>query len=328
MLSLALRRKVVGVRFVSMRASSGVHVGLIVDDVILDLGARDVRDAQADLPTSMRDVFRSDAQAAVRALQQRLVDDGALRARFAAANVFVPFNKADIGPPIADPSLVLAIGMNYRDHVREMGIATPEFPYSFTKNRAAIVGPYDDIVLPASNPNRVDLEGELVIVIGSACHAISEEEAARCIGGYTIGNDVSARDWVESALKRTAPMEAIASWELNLLGKQFPTFCPLGPYLVTTDEIADVLDLGLKSRVNGETFQSTRTSELIFSPAHIVSYYSQFYRFEPGDLILTGTTSGVGYSRKPQYFLAPGDLVEIEIDSLGTLANHVVAASN
>jgi acylpyruvate hydrolase len=274
----------------------------------------------------MRDVFEAGAQEAVRSLEHRLVAAGELRARFAAANVLVPPKTADIGPPIDDPALVLAIGLNYRDHAREMGVPIPDIPYSFTKNRAAIVGPRDDIVLPASNPDRVDLEGELVIVIGSACHGVSESDAERCIGGYTIANDVSARDWVESAFQRTAPMEALSSWEVNLLGKQFPTFCPLGPYLVTSDEIADVLDLSLVSRVNGGTFQSSRTSELVFSPAYIVSYYSKFYRFEPGDLILTGTTSGVGYSRNPKYFLAAGDLVEIEIESLGALANQVVAA--
>ena len=312
-------------RYANLRTSGGPHLGVVLGEDILDLSADAVRTVYAGLPATMRDVFESSE--IVEKLVERLKSDTQFRAAVKAAGAFVAVAAADLGPPIQDPSLLLAIGLNYRDHVREMGIAEPEIPYSFTKNLASIVGPKDDIVLPPSHPDRVDLEAELAIIIGTSCHNVSEAEAALCIGGYTSANDVSARDWVEGAFSRTTPMDIIGAWEVNLLGKQFPTFCPLGPYLVTRDEIGDVLDLRLSSRVNGETFQSTNTSELIFSPAKIVSYYSVFYRFEPGDVILTGTTSGVGYSRNPKRFLAAGDLVEVEIESIGSLANTVVAGA-
>jgi 2-keto-4-pentenoate hydratase/2-oxohepta-3-ene-1,7-dioic acid hydratase in catechol pathway len=169
----------------------------------------------------------------------------------------------------------------------------------------------------------VDWEAELVVVIGRSCHQASEAEAAECIGGYMIANDVSARNWSAAVRQQTGIMGPIYAWEMNLLGKQFPTFCPLGPALVTRDEISDPANLAITTRINGEIMQSSNTSEMIFSPAFLISHYSRFYRFQPGDIILTGTPAGVGAGRNPKRFLAAGEVVEITIDQIGTIRNPV-----
>ena len=271
----------------------------------------------------MRHVFDADAHECVRRLAAELAARTELRDQLNAANALVPLGTADLAAPIDDSGLLLAIGMNYRDHLGELNAALPTVPYSFTKSRASVVGPYDAIVRPRSNSQMVDWEGELVVVIGSACYNVTEQEAARCIGGYTIANDVSARDWVDTSFRQSAAMDTIIAWASNLLGKQFPTFCPLGPFLVTSDEISDAGNLGIATRVNGEVVQRSNTSYLIFSSAQLIAYFSQFYRLEPGDMILTGTPSGVGFYSKPQRFLQAGDVVEVEIESLGCLQNTV-----
>ena len=218
---------------------------------------------------------------------------------------------------------MLTVGMNYHDHLREMGSVAPTAPYSFTKNIAAITGPSDAIRLPPDSPDMVDWEAELVVVIGKSCHQVSEAQAAACIGGYMIANDVSARNWSAAVRQQTGIMGPIYAWEMNLLGKQFPTFCPLGPALVTRDEISDPANLAITTRINGEIMQSSNTSEMIFSPAFLISHYSRFYRFQPGDIILTGTPAGVGAGRNPKRFLAAGEVVEITIDQIGTIRNPV-----
>jgi 2-keto-4-pentenoate hydratase/2-oxohepta-3-ene-1,7-dioic acid hydratase in catechol pathway len=218
---------------------------------------------------------------------------------------------------------MLTVGMNYHDHLREMGSVAPTAPYSFTKNIAAITGPVDSICLPPDSPDMVDWEAELVVVIGRSCHQASEAEAAECIGGYMIANDVSARNWSAAVRQQTGIMGPIYAWEMNLLGKQFPTFCPLGPALVTRDEISDPANLAITTRINGEIMQSSNTSEMIFSPAFLISHYSRFYRFQPGDIILTGTPAGVGAGRNPKRFLAPGEVVEITIEQIGSIRNPV-----
>jgi acylpyruvate hydrolase len=312
-------------RLVNLRRSGGCHAGVVIGDLILDLVAVADVDARRDLPATVRGILDAGALTAVRALQREVESDRQLHERFVAAGALVPSEGADLGAPIDDPRLLLAIGLNYHDHLREMGTPPPSAPYSFTKNLASIAGPRDDIVLPRSHPEMVDWEGELVIVIGSPCFGASERDATAHIAGYTIANDVSARDWVDPVFRQSGIMEPILAWELNLLGKQFPTFCPLGPFLVTSDEIPDVTALGITTRVNGEVMQSSSTAQLIFSPAQIVSYYSQFYRFLPGDLILTGTPAGVGFGRTPKRFLAAGDIVDVSIDSLGSLTNRVAS---
>jgi len=172
----------------------------------------------------------------------------------------------------------------------------------------------------------IDYEGEMTFVFGKSCHNVSEAEAMGYVAGYTIANDVSARDWVGPIFTVTKPFEAIAAWDHNILGKQLPTFCPCGPVIVTKDEIADPHNLQLTVTLNGEVMQSSSTDDLIFNLPQIISYYSKFYRFSPGDIVTTGSPPGVGVGRKPPVFMKPGDVVEVEVEGIGKLSNTVVAA--
>ena len=317
------RRNELTVRFVRLRGTGPSHLGVAFDDFILDISAPASTALRPGLPTEMREVFDREKRASVEALLAHVRDRDDLRQQLLSLGALVPSAAADLDAPIDDPALLLAVGMNYHDHLRELNASAPGNPYAFTKSVASIIGPRDSIVLPPSNAGMVDLEGELVIVIGHPCYRVSEADAARFIGGYTIANDVSARDWVAGAFRETALTDVVGAWGLNLLGKQFPTFCPLGPFLVSSEHVPDVSKLEIVSRVNGEVFQSSNTSEMIFTPAQIVAYFSQFYEFAPGDLILTGTPAGVGFSREPKRFFRPGDVVTVEIESLGTLHNPV-----
>jgi 2-keto-4-pentenoate hydratase/2-oxohepta-3-ene-1,7-dioic acid hydratase in catechol pathway len=166
-------------------------------------------------------------------------------------------------------------------------------------------------------------EGEFTAVIGRTCHDVSETEALDYVVGYTIVNDVSARDFVAAAQAAQGMIPTIVAWEHNILGKLYPTFCPMGPYIVTADEIGDPNALHIETRLNGQIVQDSNTSDLVFNVAQIVAYYSKFLTFEPGDLITTGSPSGVGSGRKPQLFMRDGDTIEVTIEKLGTLRNPV-----
>jgi acylpyruvate hydrolase len=200
----------------------------------------------------------------------------------------------------------------------------PETPTHFAKSASAIIGPGAAIRLPASNPDMVDWEGEFCAVIGHPCHGVSEKEALDYVAGYTLVNDVSARDWVAPIAKATGTMGPIMAWEHNILGKQFPTFCPMGPALVTRDEIRDPHDLALETKVSGKVMQSTNTSDLVFNVVQLIAYYSRFYLLRPGDVITTGSPAGVGYGREPKVFLRSGDTVEVTAQGIGTLTNPVI----
>ena len=176
-----------------------------------------------------------------------------------------------------------------------------------------MIGPGDDIVLPASHPNHVDFEGEFAFVIGKDCHDIAGVDAMDYVAGYTLINDVSARDWAGGKGTR----------DQTLLGKQFPTFCPLGPVLATKDEIPNPASVVLTTHLNGELMQTGRADDLLFPMEEILSWYSRFYQFRAGDIITTGTPGGTGHGRDPKIFLAPGDRIEISVDGIGTLTNHV-----
>jgi 2-keto-4-pentenoate hydratase/2-oxohepta-3-ene-1,7-dioic acid hydratase in catechol pathway len=216
--------------------------------------------------------------------------------------------------PIDTPRKILCIGLNYRDHAIETNSPIPDEPIVFCKMPSAMIGPTDAIVLPPVS-QEVDYEAELVVVIGKRLKNVNETEAADGIFGYSIGHDVSARDW-----QKNKPGK---QW---FLGKSFDTFAPFGPTIVTADELRDVSNLRVQCRINGETMQDSTTKELIFTPTQLVSYISQVMTLEPGDVIYTGTPPGVGAARTPPRFLRDGDLVEIEIESLGTLTNPVISA--
>jgi 2-keto-4-pentenoate hydratase/2-oxohepta-3-ene-1,7-dioic acid hydratase in catechol pathway len=214
--------------------------------------------------------------------------------------------------PVPDPRKIVCLGLNYRDHAIESGMPIPPEPVLFSKYPTALIGHLGEIVLPEVS-TEVDYEAELVVVIGRGGRHIPRERAMSHVAGYTIGHDVSARDW-----QLTKPGK---QW---MAGKSFDTFAPVGPELITADEIPDPHNLGIRLRLNGKTMQDSNTSQLIFKVDEVIAYLSQIFTLEPGDLIFTGTPPGVGMARKPPVWLQPGDIVEVEIDGLGTLRNSVV----
>ncbi len=224
-------------------------------------------------------------------------------------------NLADVrvGPPIARPHQIICVGLNYRDHAAETGQAVPDEPILFTKSPNTLVGPNDDVRIPRG-AEKTDWEVELGIVIGTrTSYLASPEEARDHIAGWVLVNDVS---------ERAFQLERGGQW---LKGKSAETFNPTGPWLATPDEIADVNALGMWLDVNGERRQTGNTSTMVFDPAYIVYYVSQFLVLEPGDLINTGTPPGVGMGFSPQVWLQPGDVMELGIDGLGTQRQRVVA---
>ena len=210
-----------------------------------------------------------------------------------------------------EPGKIICVGLNYRDHAVEQGVELPAEPLLFGKFANALCDPGEPIVLPA-NGGHVDAEAELVVVIGTRARRIAAEDALGVVAGYTCGNDVSARDL----------QFRDGQW---LRGKGFDTFCPLLPELASVDELGDAGDLRVVQRLNGETLQDSRTSELIFGVAEVVAHAASVFTLEPGDVLLTGTPAGVGVFRRPKVSLRPGDEVEIEIERIGTLRNPVVA---
>jgi 2-keto-4-pentenoate hydratase/2-oxohepta-3-ene-1,7-dioic acid hydratase in catechol pathway len=215
-------------------------------------------------------------------------------------------------PPIPDPQKIICIGLNYRDHAAETGAAIPREPVVFSKFNTALLGSGANIVLPPVS-QEVDYEAELVLVIGKQGRNIKPDVAQTYLAGYTVGHDVSARDW---QLKKDGKQ-----W---LTGKTFDTFAPTGPMIVSADEVPDPCNLGIRLRINGVTMQDSNTRQMIFPPAALVAYLSQVVTLLPGDLIFTGTPPGVGVARKPPVWLKSGDVVEVEIDGLGVLRNPVM----
>ena len=211
--------------------------------------------------------------------------------------------------PIDRPPKILAVGLNYRDHVAEGGFEVPTVPVIFNKQSTAVTGPQGVIHRPGES-DQLDYEGEFAFVIGRRCRRVPKARALDVIAGYTIANDVSVRDWQFRSPTTT-------------MGKSWDTHCPLGPYLVTPDEVGDPHDLALKTWVNGELRQDSNTSNLIFDCSDIIVHLSTAFTLEPGDVVCTGTPSGVVLGMDPKVWLKAGDVVRIEIDKLGTLENPV-----
>jgi len=224
-------------------------------------------------------------------------------------------NKNDLHllAPVHNPGKVLCVGMNYRDHCEEQNAPIPSEPVFFSKCLNAVCGTKAEIPIPEVT-TQVDWEVELAFVIGKEGRNISAESAMDFVAGYTTANDVSARDW------QFKP-EMLGQW---LLGKTMDNFCPLGPVLVTKDEIPDPYNLAMSLRVNGITKQKSNTSQIIFQIPHIVSYVSRMMTLQPGDVILTGTPPGVGCFRNPKEFIQKGDHVEAEIESIGVISNKFI----
>ena len=233
-------------------------------------------------------------------------------ARVHAGSLPVVAATERLGPPVVRPSKIVCIGLNYSDHAQEMGLPLPTEPVIFLKSTSALVGPFDDIIIPRDSV-KTDWEVELAVVIGRRASYVTEAEAANYIAGYALHNDVSEREF---------QLERGGSWTK---GKGCDTFAPLGPVLATPDEVGDVDNLRLWLTVNGRPRQHSTTANLIFKVPFLISYVSQFMTLLPGDVISTGTPAGVGMGLKPPQYLQPGDVVELGIDGLGT-SRQVVRA--
>jgi len=278
-----------------------------------DVGAPEA-EADALVPSDMRAFLaRGDEALAAAAAALTFVDE--VLGRYDApdlirAGVLEPRTSVRLCAPVPRPGKIVAVARNYPAHAAESDGAVPEEPVLFLKASSAVIGPNDDLVLPRAS-REVDYEGELAVVIGRHARELSEHEALDCIAGYTAANDVSARDW-----------QSVRGQ--HFIGKSLDGFAPLGPMLVTRDEIDDVQDLGLETTLSGDVVQSARTKEMTFPVARIIAFVSQLMTLEPGDVLLTGTPAGVGRSRRPPRFLRDGDVVEVTIERIGTLRNHVV----
>lgn len=222
-----------------------------------------------------------------------------------------PFDEQKLGPPSPFPRQVFAIGMNYRAHAEEAGLPLPAIPATFAKYPTCLAGPFADVALPSAN---VDWEVELVVVIGTHAQRVREEDAWAHVAGLTIGQDFSER-----------VVQFSAGGQFSL-GKSYPGFGPTGPWLVTPDEVDDPNDLALGCSIDGETVQDARTSDMVFSVAQLIAQISAVCPMLPGDLIFTGTPSGIGATRQPARFLQPGETVETWIEGLGRMRNRLVPA--
>ena len=286
-------------RLATLQTAQGPRVvGVALDGRYVDLCEIDPK-----LPATLRGILEAESglMAAANALAAGLTKG--------------PFVTGRLLAPVGDPSKVICIGLNYRDHAMETNSPIPSEPVVFNKFPQAVVGPEDNVVLPAVS-HEVDYEAELVVVIGKRARRVRKEDAFQYVAGYTVGNDVSARDWQKG--------RPGGQW---LLGKTPDTFAPTGPHLVTADEI-DPSNLKIGLRLNGETMQASSTRELIFGVDELIAHISQLVTLQPGDLIFTGTPPGVGAARKPPVFIKAGDLMEVEIEGLGVLSNPVVAEAD
>jgi 2-keto-4-pentenoate hydratase/2-oxohepta-3-ene-1,7-dioic acid hydratase in catechol pathway len=226
----------------------------------------------------------------------------------------VPLSSVQLLSPLLRPPRIFCVGLNYQDHANESKMVVQAVPTIFMKLASAITGPGSDIVLPA-NSTQPDYEAELAVVIGQSARNVTRDNWRECVFGYTILNDVSARD----------VQLATSQWTL---GKSFPTFCPIGPWVVTADELADPHSLDVTLTIGGEPLQQANTRDLIFDIPAVLGYISAIVPLEPGDIVSTGTPQGVGLGRTPQRWMRPGEEVAIEVSGIGRLVNRTVASRN
>jgi 2-keto-4-pentenoate hydratase/2-oxohepta-3-ene-1,7-dioic acid hydratase in catechol pathway len=283
------------VRLLSCRSAAGEILGIVEGERWLPAAT-----ILAGGPRTIADLFAAgpDGLAALR--------DAAGEARIGATGR--PLAETELLAPVPRPGKVVAIGRNYREHAEEEGVEPPAAPLIFAKWPSSVVGPGAEIRWDPGLTGQVDYEAELAVVIGRAARRVSVAEALDHVLGYTCLNDVSARDL----------QFGDGQWTR---GKSLDTFCPVGPVLVTADELGDAQDLAISCTVDGERLQEARTSQMYFTVAEIVSYCSMAFTLEPGDIVATGTPSGVGVFRKPPRFLADGQRVSVEIERIGVLEN-------
>ena len=274
-------------KLVTFDSASGLHTGAVVGDAVVDL-------TSAGLPAGMIELIANWSSLAGQA--QRIVE---------TRKPEFKLSQIHLRAPVPNPQKILAIGLNYADHIAESGQPKPEKQIWFSKLPNSVNGPYDPIELPKAS-SAIDYEAELVVVIGKRCRHVSKADAAGVVFGYAAGNDVSVRDWQFHT----------AQW---IVGKSFDTHAPVGPWIVTSDELGDPHTLGIRCLVNGELRQNSNTGNLVFNVYDQIAYLSQAMTLLPGDMIFTGTPGGVGMAMKPPSFLKAGDVVRVEIDRIGAL---------
>jgi 2-keto-4-pentenoate hydratase/2-oxohepta-3-ene-1,7-dioic acid hydratase in catechol pathway len=292
----ALVYPVVSVRLATFSDGSEARVGVVVGEEVVDLSV-----AAPAVPRTMVELLVAGGDALEQA--RAATENGAGR---------VPLSSVTLRAPIPNPSKFLAIGLNYRAHAKEMGRTEAlEAPTVFAKMPSCVAGPYDDVVLPYVS-EQLDYEGELGFVIGRRCRHVTRDRAHQVVAGFVVLNDVSVRDW----------QRATTQWTL---GKSFDTHGPMGPWLVTADELDDPHRLSIRTLVNGEVRQDSSTSALIHDCYALIEHLSKVCTLEPGDVVATGTPAGVAAGMDPPRWLAPGDVVRVEIEGVGAIENRIVA---
>jgi acylpyruvate hydrolase len=267
-------------------------------------------DASAEVPFATWFDLDAEWLPKARQIHDQLARDPARQTTLPRGSVLA---RADvlIGPPVPRPGKIICIGLNYKDHAAESNMPVPSSPVTFSKYTTAVIGPEAAIRLPATS-SQVDYEAELAVVIGRRAKGVAVAEAFEYVLGYMNLNDVSARDF----------QFADKQWQR---GKSCDTFAPMGPFIVSRDQVPNPHDLRIRLRLNGETMQDSSTNQLVFGVDHLVSFLSETVTLEPGDVIATGTPPGVGFARKPPVYLKDGDSVEVEVEGLGVLVNSVRA---
>jgi 2-keto-4-pentenoate hydratase/2-oxohepta-3-ene-1,7-dioic acid hydratase in catechol pathway len=244
----------------------------------------------------------------------------------AAAEERVPLSSVRLSPPVRLSPLVLCCGMNFAAHRSEMLEHDGRGPTWFIKNHNAIVADGEDIIIPDDHPDMVDFEGEIAVVLGRDCHRVSAGAAMDYVGGYTLINDVTARNWAPGApLELADPVRGVIAQQT---AKQYPTFCPTGPAVLTADEVADPAAITFTTELNGLLMQEGRLTDLVMSVPDLIEAVSRTYRLRPGDVVSTGSPSGTGFGRTPPRFLEAGDVVTVRSPGIGTLRNRVRSADS
>ncbi len=280
-------------KLVTFTYNNQMRVGAVINDAVVD------SHGSVDIPQSMIEFLGAGATALLAI--QALIDTG--NARIALAEV-------KLNAPVPRPGKYLGIALNYADHIAETGRDQPEYPSFFTKQSSCVIG-YGDAIHRPKVSDKLDYEGELAFVIGKRCRHVPVDKAHQVIAGFTIANDVSVRDWQIRSPTMT-------------IGKSFDTCGPLGPWIVTPDELPDPHNLAIKTWIDDELRQDGNTRQMIFNCYEMVAYLSLAMTLEPGDVITTGTPSGVGVKMQPRGYLKPGQTARIEIEGIGTLSNPVI----
>lgn len=299
-------------RLTTFRRGAENRVAAVSDGLVIDLAdAHAAAGASGELPATLPTLLAADgtvASAVERAVAAAAGDPAQAR----QAGIAIPVEEAEFAPLIPEPGKFLCVGRNYADHINEAGRPMPEVPVLFARFRESLIGHRASIVRPTAS-HELDWEGELAVVIGRHCRPTTRDEALDAVAGYAIFNDVSLRDYQMRGVQWTA-------------GKNFFSTGGFGPWLVPAREIPDPQALELEVRVNGTTTQHANTKDMIFDVATLIMHVAEWLPLAPGDVIATGTPSGVGFVRTPPWFLEPGDVVEVEIEGIGTLVNTVVDA--